>query len=185
MIMPTMVAGGVGLVISESACGGCFGSGARPSGVACGGRAFDLAAWRFHPLRVSSALPACRAIRLHLGPQVESPAPRPGPCSTMVSRDQPSQPHVGRHCLTARKRVGLASPDNSDRHDSNAGRGPGSTCRQDCASARPSLEVVVATAVHTSSQERFWSDAQPRKLLRLEDEADEPSSRIVATRRLG
>jgi hypothetical protein len=27
------------------------------------------------------------------------------------------------------------------------------------------LEVVVATAVHTSSQERFWSDAQPRKLL--------------------
>jgi hypothetical protein len=27
------------------------------------------------------------------------------------------------------------------------------------------LEVVVATAVHTSSLERFWSDAQPRKLL--------------------
>jgi hypothetical protein len=45
-------------------------------------------------------------------------------------------------CLTARQelsrqRVGLASPDNSDTHDSNAGRGPASTRPQGCASARP------------------------------------------------
>jgi hypothetical protein len=44
-------------------------------------------------------------------------------------------------CLTARQelsrqRVGLASPDNSGTHDSNAGRGPASTRPQDCASAR-------------------------------------------------
>jgi hypothetical protein len=44
-------------------------------------------------------------------------------------------------CLTARqelsrRRVGLASPDNSDTHDSNdAGRGPASKHPQDCASA--------------------------------------------------
>ncbi len=30
--------------------------------------------------------------------------------------------------------------------------------------------MVVASAVHTSFRERFWSYAQPRKLLRLEDE---------------
>jgi hypothetical protein len=30
--------------------------------------------------------------------------------------------------------------------------------------------VVVAIAVHTSFRESFWSDAQQRKLLRLEDE---------------
>jgi hypothetical protein len=45
-------------------------------------------------------------------------------------------------CLTARQelsrqRVGLASPDNSDTHDSNAGRGPASTRPQDWASVRP------------------------------------------------
>ena len=37
----------------------------------------------------------------------------------------------------SRQRVGLASPDNSDAHDSNGGRGPASTRPQDCALARP------------------------------------------------
>ncbi len=37
----------------------------------------------------------------------------------------------------SRQRVGLASPDNSDTHDSNGGRCPASTRPQDCASAQP------------------------------------------------
>jgi hypothetical protein len=45
-------------------------------------------------------------------------------------------------CLNARQelsrqRVGLASPDNSDTHDSNGWRCPASTRPQDCESARP------------------------------------------------
>jgi hypothetical protein len=51
-------------------------------------------------------------------------------------------PATQKGCLTARQelsrqRVGLASQDNSDTHDSNAGCGPASTRPQDCESARP------------------------------------------------
>ena len=50
-------------------------------------------------------------------------------------------PATQKECLTARQelsrqRAGLASPDNSDTHDSNAGRGPASTRLQGYASAR-------------------------------------------------
>ncbi len=41
----------------------------------------------------------------------------------------------------SRQGVGQASPDNSDTHGSNAGRGPASTRPQDCALARPARPV--------------------------------------------
>jgi hypothetical protein len=63
------------------------------------------------------------------------------------------RPATQKGCLTARQdlsrqRVGLASPDNSDTHDSNAGRCPASTHPQGCASARPARQGLRSYKVH-------------------------------------
>ncbi len=54
----------------------------------------------------------------------------------------------------SRQRVGLASPDNSDTHDSNAGRGPASTRLQDCTSALPARPARQRRTRDTERQHR-------------------------------
>jgi hypothetical protein len=67
--------------------------------------------------------------------------------AAMCAENYP-RPATQKGCSTAhqelpRQRVGLGSPDHSDAHDSNAGRGPASKRPQDCASARLALQRLM------------------------------------------
>jgi hypothetical protein len=94
-------------------------------------------------------------------------------------------------CLTARQemsrqRVGLASPDNSDAHDSNAGHGPASTRPQDCASARPGRPVLLR---RRSYRRHSGGDWRRRAAVPVEDRSRrtsrEPTAGVMDRRRSG